>query len=173
MRPEPLEGAARFVQGIRPVSSNTRFRSYDSMRSRHRPSVLIVDDDAHVLRSVIRSLKMWEEDWVVRAARSGPDALESLARDGAVDVLLADLRMPGMDGLELAAKVKEQYPDVVRVAHTGAHDLLERTRGSGLFDSVLVKPAKADQIKMVLLSALQRRRMLREAEEKDSSPGVG
>jgi CheY-like chemotaxis protein len=69
--------------------------------------VLIVDDEVEVARSIGRVLR--RDGFDVRTARSGVEALEML--DG-VDILLTDVRMPGMSGLELVAEVKRAHPAI-------------------------------------------------------------
>jgi CheY-like chemotaxis protein len=67
--------------------------------------ILAVDDDLHILR--VLSLWLTRNGHEVREARSGPDALKQL-RAGRVDVLLSDVNMPGMTGLELLEAATRQ-----------------------------------------------------------------
>jgi two-component system nitrogen regulation response regulator GlnG len=69
--------------------------------------ILVVDDEVQVARSIDRVLV--RHGYQVRTAHSAAEALGKL--DG-VDVLLTDLRMPGIDGLELVAAVKERHPAI-------------------------------------------------------------
>jgi two-component system response regulator GlrR len=99
--------------------------------------ILLVDDDAKLAR--VLALRLESEGYDVVAAASGEEALERLgeSRPGFV---LADLRMPGMDGIELLARIQERYPglpvalisaqgdipDAVRATHAGAVDFLTK-----------------------------------------------
>ena len=84
-----------------------------------RPLVLCVDDDANVLASLARSLQC---DFTVRTAQSGAVAL-SLLNDGAeYAAILADMKMPCMDGLEFLAQASRIAPDTVAAMLTGDGD---------------------------------------------------
>jgi len=79
-------------------------------------TVLFVDDDETVLKSIERSLK--DESYNRDYARSGEDALEILQREE-VHVIVVDMVMPGMGGLELLKIVKKEYPNIVSMALSG------------------------------------------------------
>jgi len=83
------------------------------------PRILFVDDDPNLLASFQRSFrKLFEFD----TANSGTDALVCLKKFGPYAVIVSDMGMPGMDGLELLEKVRVQFPDVIRVMLTGNAD---------------------------------------------------
>lgn len=79
-------------------------------------AVLFVDDDNELLSCLRRTLA--EESYECLFAESGQTALELLACHP-VQVLVADLRMPGMSGIELLEEVRERYPDIVGVLLSG------------------------------------------------------
>ncbi len=74
-----------------------------------KPRVLIVDDEPRM--GDIAGMVLKRDGWDVHGVRSGDAALVSLT-ERAVDVVLTDLRMPGMDGLALLARIREEHPDV-------------------------------------------------------------
>jgi CheY-like chemotaxis protein len=74
------------------------------------PTILVVDDEPAVRLLVERTLR--EAGFQVLTAMGGWEALEVLDRGGAVDLLLADLRMPVMSGAQLALKVMQLRPEV-------------------------------------------------------------
>jgi len=78
--------------------------------------VLVVDDDPVVARSFDRVLS--GKGYAVISARDGPEALEKLARED-YDAVFTDIRMPGMDGLEVAARIKATQPWLPVVIVTG------------------------------------------------------
>jgi CheY-like chemotaxis protein len=78
--------------------------------------VLVVDDDAVVGRSINRVLS--GEGYQVRETLSGSEALEELDHQQ-YDLVFADIRMPGMDGLEMTSRVKKSHPEVPVVIITG------------------------------------------------------
>lgn len=81
--------------------------------------ILFVDDEPHVLQSIQRQLRKRFE---LQTASGGEDALQILRNDGPFAVIVSDMRMPGMNGVELLAKVKDAYPDMVRIMLTGNAD---------------------------------------------------
>ncbi len=82
-----------------------------------QPHILVVDDDPTVLGVLAKQL----EEYQVSVAESGEAALEQLRRNG-FDLVIADVRMPGMDGVELLEKIRKLRPEVVRFLLTGYVD---------------------------------------------------
>jgi heterodisulfide reductase subunit A len=111
--------------------------------------ILVVDDELIVRKS----LKDWleEEGFAVDTAESGKEALENLTRNG-YQLMLSDIKMPGMDGVELLAKAREIHPELVVVMMT-AYATVETAVDAmkiGALD-YLVKPFEPDKlIPMVL-----------------------
>ena len=83
-------------------------------------SVLCVDDEANILSALRRMLVL--EGFQVVTAESGALALELMQKDQ-FHVLLTDLQMPGMTGVELLEKVREKWPDTMRLLLTGTADI--------------------------------------------------
>ena len=79
-------------------------------------TVLFVDDDGIVLRSIARDL--WDEPYNICFAKSGEEALEILWQQE-VHVLVTDIRMPEMDGVELLKIVTKEYPNIVKMVLSG------------------------------------------------------
>jgi DNA-binding NtrC family response regulator len=75
-------------------------------------SVLLVDDDLGVLQALMR--RMHKEPFQVRTATSAEEALGILSRSP-IDLIVSDMNMPGMTGLELLAVVAKKYPDCIRI----------------------------------------------------------
>jgi DNA-binding NtrC family response regulator len=124
--------------------------------------VLVVDDDKNTREGLERALRRLYD---VRQAESAPRAMEELARGG-VDVMLADLRMPGMDGMELLRRVQARYPDVVCLLLTayGSVETAVEAMKQGAYD-FLTKPVNLDHLEVVLERALQSRAMEARVEE--------
>jgi len=129
--------------------------------------VLVVDDEEIVVRSCLRALAGGDFD--VDAARSGLEALKRIEEQPAVDVLVLDIMMPQIDGMEVLQRVKEAHPDIEVVMVTGLSqvDTAVRSMKLGAFD-YLPKPFDPDELKQVVERALERRRLLR---EDDAPPG--
>lgn len=81
--------------------------------------ILLVDDEPNVLQSMQRQLR---KRFKVVVAESGDEALNVLKSKGPFAVIVSDMRMPGMDGVQLLSRTKENYPDTVRIMLTGNAD---------------------------------------------------
>jgi CheY-like chemotaxis protein len=114
--------------------------------------VLIMDDDQVVRRSYERVLT--EAGYRVRSARSGSDALEQ-AKDHPVDVLMADLRMPGMDGLTAIRHLREKQPQARVIVITGypSQESLQEAARLGV-QNYLTKPVDPDALTRATMAAL-------------------
>src|SRR5690349_20120797 len=90
------------------------------MTSNAKPALLCVDDEPLVLEGLTLHLR---RAFTVTTATSGAAGLEILKDKGPFAVVMSDMRMPGMNGAEFLSKVREQWPDTVRVLLTGQSDL--------------------------------------------------
>jgi two-component system response regulator HupR/HoxA len=81
-----------------------------------KKTLLFVDDEARLLRSIERGLL--DEPYTLLFAENGEDALK-LLETNEVHVIVTDMRMPGMSGLDLLKIVKEKYPHIVRIVLSG------------------------------------------------------
>ncbi len=107
---------------------------------RRRPGLLVVDDDESALESLRQIFE--HEGFAVSLARSGEEAMNALRSDGH-EVVLADLRMPGMDGLDLLRAIKATRPDteVVIMTAFGTIEKAVEAMREGAYDFV-TKPLK-------------------------------
>lgn len=83
-----------------------------------RKHVLIVDDDSDLASFVVETLSWASENYRISVARSGEEALEQLHR-GPVDLVITDLRMPGIDGLMLIRWLRAFRPRTPAILMTG------------------------------------------------------
>lgn len=81
--------------------------------------ILFVDDEVSILESMKRQLR---KRFNIATAENGQEALEILKKEGPFSVVVSDMRMPVMDGIELLATIKGLYPDTVRMMLTGNAD---------------------------------------------------
>jgi len=123
--------------------------------------ILVVDDEEIVIRSCLRILGE-DADYEVEAARNGLEALSKID-EGHFDVLILDIMMPKMDGLEVLRRVKETHPDIDIIMVTGLSQIETAVKSMklGAFD-YLPKPFEPDELKLVVKRALERRQLLRE-----------
>ena len=124
------------------------------------PTVLVADDEAGMRESVARALR--REGLQVTAVEDGAAALDALRREP-VDLLVADLRMPGLDGLELLRAAKLVAPDmevVVLSGHATVEEAVEAMK-EGAYD-FLTKPFDRAPLVRVVRQALERRRLVLE-----------
>jgi DNA-binding NtrC family response regulator len=122
--------------------------------------ILVVDDEAIVRRSCKRALA--GDDVQVDAVDSGAQALERIEAES-YDVVVLDIMMPGIDGMEVLQRVKESHPDIEVVMVTGLSqiDTAVRSMKLGAFDYI-PKPFDPDELKLIVSRALERRRLLQE-----------
>ena len=123
-------------------------------------TILIADDEPGIRSSLQKLLEF--EGYRVLLAEDGPRALE-LSRERAVDLVLLDIKMPGMDGLEVLSHVhadQPQLPVVIISGHGTIQTAVEATR-LGAFDFV-EKPVDADRLLLVIRNGLAQRKLLKE-----------
>src|SRR5436309_14091429 len=99
--------------------------------------VLIVDDDPALLQALPEALQMRMTGLTVDTAQSGAVALDRItARD--YDALVTDIKIPGMDGLELLAETRTHRPDTptLRITGYGEHDLVSHAQRPRDYDAI-------------------------------------
>jgi two-component system cell cycle response regulator CpdR len=120
--------------------------------------ILIAEDDDAIRALVLRALG--DDGHELTTASDGAEALTALReRNGAFDLLLADVKMPVLDGVALALAAGREHPDMTIMLMTGYADQRERTRGlDALLHDVIAKPFSLAQIKGAVTEALLARR---------------
>ena len=119
-------------------------------------TVLVVEDEPAVRRAVQRNLERL--GFRVLAAHDGEDALRITEPLDGVDLLLSDVVMPGIDGPELACRLRARWPDLPVLFVTGySADRLERTGAVGAHDRVLEKPYQLDELVRTIRGMLEAR----------------
>ena len=122
--------------------------------------ILIVDDE-EVLQDVLTSL-VRREGWEPTSARTGEEALGILEQEE-MDLVLLDLMLPGLSGLEVMAQILERDPDqvvVIITAYSSIEGAIEAMR-QGAFHYI-PKPFKNEEVMVTLKKGLEKRRLLRE-----------
>jgi len=121
--------------------------------------ILFVDDEPRVLDGLKRMLYPLRAEWQMAFVSSGHEALRSLS-EAEYDVLVTDVRMPGMSGIELLSEVVKRYPQVVRLVLSGTADQELTLRSVTLAHQYLVKPCDAAKLRATVERAFGLRVML-------------
>src|SRR6478672_716157 len=139
--------------------------------------VLLVEDEAPLREALAEQLA--DRGYAVEQAESGETALAKLA-DFAFDVIITDLRLPGIDGSAVIDAALDRYPDIVAIVVTGfgtVKDAVEAIK-RGAWDFVS-KPFQIDELLHALDSALEQRRLKSEnaylraqLDERDKFSGI-
>ena len=110
-----------------------------------RTVVMLVDDEVQFVDTMTKRLS--KRNIEIVAAYSGLEALEKLGENKAVDVVILDVKMPGMDGIETLREIKRQHPLVEVIMLTGHATVETGIEGMklGAFD-YLMKPCDIDQL---------------------------
>ncbi len=114
--------------------------------------VLIVDDELENLEVLSMLL---EDQWSVSTAADGREALVKLSLDGPADVVIADQRMPGMQGVELLERIARKTPETIRIMLTAFNDVepMMDALNRGSVYRFLLKPYEAEHIRSVIKDA--------------------
>ncbi len=121
--------------------------------------ILCVDDDPSVLAAFQRGLR---RQFHIETAQSGEQALEAVRTHGPYAVIVSDMRMPGMDGVQLLAKVKAIARDTVRIMLTGNADLETASEAvnEGSIFRFLTKPCDAEKLARALTAGIEQYRLV-------------
>jgi putative nucleotidyltransferase with HDIG domain len=121
--------------------------------------IIFVDDEVNVLYAMRRNLHGMRDAWDMEFVSSGELALESLAKKPA-DVIVTDMRMPGMDGWLLLAEVKRLYPQTVRLVLSGYAEAGAIMRLVGSAHQYLAKPGDSAPLKAAIAQTQLMRALL-------------
>ena len=115
--------------------------------------VLFVDDEPAVLEGYKRVL---HKDFQAETAVGGEEAIAAAKRDGPYAVVVSDMRMPGMDGVQVLSRMREISPETVRVILTGYADMQSAIQAvnEGRIFRFLTKPCEARNLKLALNACL-------------------
>ncbi len=121
--------------------------------------ILFVDDEENILAAFRRHLR---NIFKIDTALNGIDGLEKLTTSGPFAVVVADLQMPGMDGIQFLSEVKERSPETVRIMLTGHADLqkaIEAVNEGNIF-RFLTKPSTPEVLIKAVQSGLRQYRLV-------------
>lgn len=121
--------------------------------------ILFVDDEPNILQGLQRMLRPMRQEWDMTFAGSGSEALQILEKTN-YEVVVSDMRMPGMDGAQLLADVQRLYPQTVRIILSGHSDRELILKSVGPAHQFLTKPCDAEDLKGTVARACALRDLL-------------
>jgi serine phosphatase RsbU (regulator of sigma subunit) len=129
-----------------------------------KPKILFVDDEPNVLASYGRILR---EHWEVVTADGGEAGLKALETSSPVSVVVSDFQMPRMNGIKFLAKVRDQYPDIVRMMLTGegGYEVAIHAVNEGNIFRLMTKPCPPDQLVKALEAGMEQYRLVQAEKE--------
>jgi putative nucleotidyltransferase with HDIG domain len=140
--------------------------------------ILFVDDEPAILAGIGLLLRRERRRWELVFAENGQAALGKLSQ-GDFDVIVSDMRMPGMDGATLLRRVRDAYPNVVRIILSGHAEREALMRAMPVCHQFLSKPCDAETVRTVieractlqdLLENAQLRQLVGKVEKLPSAP---
>jgi DNA-binding NtrC family response regulator len=143
-----------------------------------KPLVLLVDDEVPFVETLTKRLE--KRGLQIISAHDGQEALEKLNKNMNTDVVILDVKMPGMDGIEVLGEIKKTHPLIEVIMLTGHATIETAIEGMklGAYD-YLMKPCELEQLMVMVEAATEKRRAheekIREAEIKKalSTHGLG
>ncbi|MCD4716763.1 MAG: response regulator [Desulfobacterales bacterium] len=122
-----------------------------------KPLVMLVDDEVPFVETMTKRLA--KRDLTVITAFSGQEALDTLSTHRNTDVVILDVKMPGMDGLETLAEIKKSYPlsEVIMLTGHGTIESAIEGMRLGAYD-YLMKPCEIDQLMLKVGEATRKKR---------------
>jgi HD-like signal output (HDOD) protein len=123
--------------------------------------VLFVDDDPNVLSGLRRMLRSENGQWSTSFATSAIEAL-ALFAESPFDVVMTDMRMPGMDGADLLMQIRDLNPATVRIVLSGQTDRASAAKAASVAHQYLSKPTDAETLKNAVSRARELERRLGE-----------
>src|ERR687883_1975197 len=126
--------------------------------------ILCVDDEVNVLSAYQRSLR---KDFDIHVANGGREGLETIKKNGPFAVIVSDMRMPEMDGVQFLARAKELAPESIRIMLTGNSDqqtAMEAVNEGHIF-RFLTKPCPPEMLAKALTAGLEQYQLVRAERE--------
>lgn len=121
--------------------------------------ILLVDDEPNVLEGIERMLFPMRKQWQVTTACGGVEALQKMKEDG-FDIVISDMRMPGMDGATLLSEVMRLYPETIRFILTGQSGKETVFQSIKAAHQLLAKPCTPEMLKSSIDRAFALRELL-------------
>jgi HD-like signal output (HDOD) protein/CheY-like chemotaxis protein len=140
--------------------------------SHHKKQILFVDDEPNVLQGLRRMLRSMRREWEMSFVESADEALRLLEKNP-FDVIVSDMRMPGVDGAQLLNEVRMRYPQVVRIILSGHSDPALIFKSVATAHQYLGKPSQPEVLKYTIKRACALRELLAEDTLKQAISRMG
>ncbi len=121
--------------------------------------ILFVDDESRILEGLQRMLRPQRHEWEIAFAQGGEAAI-ALLEATPFDVVVSDMRMPGMDGAALLSHVREHFPQMVRIVLSGHTELSTALRVVPVAHQFLAKPCDAQTLRVAVERACHLKALL-------------
>ena len=121
--------------------------------------ILFVDDEPNVVQAMRRNLHAMRNEWSMDFVLGGVEALAALKVTPA-DVIVSDMRMPGMDGWQLLTEIRNQYPQTVRLILSGHAEATSIMRAVGIIHQYIAKPCDGAVLKEVIAQTQKLRHLV-------------
>lgn len=121
-----------------------------------RAVILCVDDEPGILSAISRTFL--DQNYRILTAQNPEEGLQVLRKDGPVQVVISDFRMPGMNGVEFLRQVRAAWPDTVRMILSGFADVdaILAAVNEGQIYKFILKPWNPDDLRLTVINALER-----------------
>ena len=128
--------------------------------------VLIVDDEESILKGIKLNLG---RTFDLTLANSPEEALDIISKDSTFEVIVSDMRMPGMDGATMLRRIKDSHPEIMTILLTGHADFEfggSQALQSGFLFKILIKPCPPQQLYAAIKLAIEAKDENNEENEK-------
>ena len=133
--------------------------------------VLFVDDEESILQGLSRALRPLRFEMSCEFCSNGKDALARMAKEP-FDVVVADMRMPGMDGAALLAEVQKRHPHLIRIIFSGYPEFESALRALSVAHQFIAKPCEAETLRSMISRAIELRNLLSDRALRTTVAGI-
>ena len=119
-----------------------------------KPRIIFVDDEPNILAGMNRMMRSLRKGLEFSFTESGKEALKMMA-EKPYDIIVSDMRMPGMDGIELLTMVRELYPDTIRIMLSGQANNESILQSVPVAHQFIAKPCEPERLKEILHRSCQ------------------
>lgn len=134
--------------------------------------ILFVDDESRILDGLRRSLHEDRKRWEMEFAVGGEAALKA-CETAPFDIVISDMRMPGMDGATLLGHIRDRYPATARIVLSGHSEIKTATRAIPVAHRFLAKPCEAAEVRAAIERVCTLQELLASAELRKAVGAVG